>query len=335
MARRIFQILRGTLANKPTNLNPGEFYLDTTNDNLYLQGKSTQLRLAKYSEVLLATGGTVTGPVVFGASEEDNVDVTIHGNLHLGTSSSETRRLVFGDGTNVYIEEPEDDYLTLKATNGITFDSVVLSFVNMDELSSNPLPVSQGGTGKNTALTAADVGARPSTWVPPASDISGLSNASVGYATSAGSANSATTANSANSAASATKLTTARTIQTNLDSTSAASFNGTANVTPGITGTLAISHGGTGITDSAPMRKRTGTLSTTWSGSSGNFTQNVSISGMTASVIPIVIPQISNDAQQTAWNCLKPRVNSYNGGITFYATTKPTTAVSFTVIWNI
>lgn len=41
-------------------------------------------------------------------------------------------------------------------------------------------------------------------------------------------------------------LNTARNIQTNLASTSAASFNGTANVTPGVTGVLPISNGGTG-----------------------------------------------------------------------------------------
>lgn len=48
-------------------------------------------------------------------------------------------------------------------------------------------------------------------------------------------------------AASATKLATARTIQTNLGSTSSASFNGTANVTPGVTGTLGVANGGTGL----------------------------------------------------------------------------------------
>ena len=46
----------------------------------------------------------------------------------------------------------------------------------------------------------------------------------------------------------ATTLETARTIQTNLGSTSAASFNGSANVTPGVTGTLKPGNGGTGKT---------------------------------------------------------------------------------------
>ena len=48
--------------------------------------------------------------------------------------------------------------------------------------------------------------------------------------------------------ATATKLQTARTIRTNLASTSTASFDGTANVTPGVTGTLPIANGGTGNT---------------------------------------------------------------------------------------
>ena len=47
-------------------------------------------------------------------------------------------------------------------------------------------------------------------------------------------------------AATATQLATARNIQTNLASTTAASFNGTANVSPGVTGILPVANGGTG-----------------------------------------------------------------------------------------
>ena len=50
-------------------------------------------------------------------------------------------------------------------------------------------------------------------------------------------------------ATTATTLATARTFRTNLASTSTASFNGSANVTPGVTGTLATGNGGTGRTD--------------------------------------------------------------------------------------
>lgn len=52
----------------------------------------------------------------------------------------------------------------------------------------------------------------------------------------------------ASNAEKATKLSTARTIRTNLGSTSTASFDGTANVTPGVTGTLPVANGGTGQT---------------------------------------------------------------------------------------
>lgn len=61
-------------------------------------------------------------------------------------------------------------------------------------------------------------------------------------------AGTATEAIHADEADTADKLTTARTIRTNLASTSAASFNGTANITPGVTGTLPIANGGTGGT---------------------------------------------------------------------------------------
>lgn len=49
-------------------------------------------------------------------------------------------------------------------------------------------------------------------------------------------------------ASTATTLQTSRTIQTNLESTSSAAFNGSANITPGVTGTLPVGNGGTGQT---------------------------------------------------------------------------------------
>lgn len=60
------------------------------------------------------------------------------------------------------------------------------------------------------------------------------------------------------SAASATKLATARTIRTNLASTSTASFNGTSNITPGVTGVLPVANGGTGGSTAATARSNIG-----------------------------------------------------------------------------
>ena len=61
-------------------------------------------------------------------------------------------------------------------------------------------------------------------------------------------------------ATTATTLQTARTIQTNLASTSSASFNGSANITPGVTGTLPIANGGTGATTAAGALTNLGAL---------------------------------------------------------------------------
>lgn len=59
-------------------------------------------------------------------------------------------------------------------------------------------------------------------------------------------------------AASATKLATARNVRTNLASTAQASFDGTADITPGVTGTLPVANGGTGATTLTGLIKGNG-----------------------------------------------------------------------------
>ena len=56
----------------------------------------------------------------------------------------------------------------------------------------------------------------------------------------------------------AEQLETARTIRTNLASTTAASFDGTNNITPGVTGTLPVANGGTGATSASAARTALG-----------------------------------------------------------------------------
>lgn len=63
----------------------------------------------------------------------------------------------------------------------------------------------------------------------------------------------ASTALEAVTANSADKLTTPRNIRVNLASTSSASFDGSSDATPGVTGTLPIANGGTGITANPSM----------------------------------------------------------------------------------
>lgn len=56
----------------------------------------------------------------------------------------------------------------------------------------------------------------------------------------------------------AVQLSISRTIRTNLGSTTAADFDGTSDITPGVTGTLPISNGGTGATSAADARTALG-----------------------------------------------------------------------------
>lgn len=63
-----------------------------------------------------------------------------------------------------------------------------------------------------------------------------------------------------NTTGSAATLTTGRTFRTNLASTSTATFDGSANVTPGVMGTLALGNGGTGTTTAAGIAALVGNL---------------------------------------------------------------------------
>ena len=122
---------------------------------------------------------------------------------------------------------------------------------------------------------------------------SNVTQASYGYiAGSASTATSATTASSCSgNAATATKLATARNIQTNLGSTSAASFNGTANVTPGVTGTLPIGNGGTGTTSANGIRTNIGVNPVTTGGTGAAYTASVNgITSLTVGASFVMVP---------------------------------------------
>jgi hypothetical protein len=82
-----------------------------------------------------------------------------------------------------------------------------------------------------------------------------------------------------NTTGSAATLTTSRTFQTDLASTSSASFNGSANVTPGVTGTLGAANGGTGQNTYAVGDILYASASTTLSKLAGVATGNALISG--------------------------------------------------------
>ena len=87
---------------------------------------------------------------------------------------------------------------------------------------------------------------------------------------------------------SATKLANARTILVDLASTDAKTFDGTANITPGVSGTLPAARGGTGRTDGkavALATKRTISLT-------GDATGSVGFDGSANAAIPASIPAL-------------------------------------------
>lgn len=127
--------------------------------------------------------------------------------------------------------------------------------------------------------------------------------------TAVGLANVDNTADANKSVASAATLTTARTIQTNLGSTAAASFNGSANVSPGVTGTLPVSNGGTGATSltsgNVLVGGGTGAVTATKAAPSGAFVGTTDTQTLSAkrinprSVAPSVASSYTIDSDAT------------------------------------
>lgn len=138
--------------------------------------------------------------------------------------------------------------------------SAAKSGVNSDITSitglTTALSIAQGGTGNSTGLAASATKLATARTITTnlgsttSGAFDGTANSTPGVSGILSIANGGT-GNSTGLAASATVLATARTLQTNLASTSAVSFNGSVNVTPGVTGILPIANGGTGATTAA------------------------------------------------------------------------------------
>lgn len=82
----------------------------------------------------------------------------------------------------------------------------------------------------------------------------------------------------------------------------------------------------------------TGTLGTTWQGSSAPYYQQFTIADMKNTMCPLVFPQWSsippNDAQTKAWGTISSAIESFDGYVRFYSQTKTTTAVNFILYYG-
>lgn len=139
----------------------------------------------------------------------------------------------------------------------------------------DPLPVANGGTGADNAVQAcSNLGISKSALSGDYNDLTNkpklfsgnyndLTNKPAIPATPISVENGGT-GNSTGNAVSSTKLATARSIKVDLGSTAAASFDGSANASPGVSGVLGIANGGTGQTTLDGLKTALGVVSITF-----------------------------------------------------------------------
>lgn len=223
----------GTIANAPsTDINTNGVTMGT----IY----NTTNAPVTYGN-LINIYGSGSGQIIFGWSGADSVTEHIWYRSHRDTSTGgygAWKKIVFSDDTIPFEKvsslgaaakyaiktlsaKGDSGWTTLAAAQGVVPDMAFIAYWNG----------AYSGTSSN--LTYCNRGEFGTIVTKSADDYLGK------------------TAN----AASATKLNTARTIQTNLASTTYASFDGTNNITPGVTGVLAMTNGGLGTNNAAVARK--------------------------------------------------------------------------------
>lgn len=186
------------------------------------------------STYLKLSGGTMTGDIAFSATGTTGTSskITFSGStdtaaIYYNVPTSDQGNLVFdmGDDTNAYIQFAESGTVGsyISPSDGTYHGNATSATIAST--------VKDAGDGRTLSFNYSAVGMSSTSWLGSwdGNTLKAISPSNV-------------------TAGSATKLATARTVRTNLASTSTASFDGSANITPGVTGTLPIANGGTGNT---------------------------------------------------------------------------------------
>lgn len=199
------------------------------------------------------------------------------------------QEVIIGDGSywNIFGNMFESDELYNVTANNLTTEDG-LTTVAVDEIvvdsdigtmatqNSSSVSITGGSITGIVDLAVADGG-------------TGASTASVAR-TNLGAAASGANTDITSITGSAASLTTARTVQTNLASTSASSFDGTANISPGVTGVLPRVNGGTGQSDVSYLRA-----------------ESTTATSLTASAFTKLVPTVVTDTKSAysagTWTC--------------------------------
>lgn len=236
---------------------------------------------------LLSSNNTWTGSNTYNSNivvKANGTAEVVEGSVYLGRSSKTNQARITGDATgNLYLTNSEDGYTYINnGSNSVAyFDNATIKFYKPTHITNGSSAGSSATLYLGVKPTNETVQARistdnlgglfyhASTNQPHVFRIGTNNNVFVirdddkKVAFSSNNIPFATVTHDGvakwlGNANTATKLATARTITANLASSTAGSFDGSANITVGVTGTLPIANGGTGATTAAAARTALG-----------------------------------------------------------------------------
>lgn len=335
------QVLGGVkVGDGLSTTNDGVLSVDTTD---LPKASTTQLGVIKVgSNLSIADDGTLNAT---GSSGEDSPVTSVFGRVGDITAQNgdyNASQITFDETKNLQqvIQEVQQDIQTLETTPIPTASSTTLGGIKVG----NGLSITPDGTLSSTGGLS-ELPIASSTTLGGVKIGNNISVAEDGTITSN---QTSVTGN----AGTATKLLNPRTIQTNLGSDSAGSFDGTSNISVGVSGTLPISHGGTGATSAANALTALGAASKSevedattveytiivpssgWVGTEAPYTNTVIVSGITASTVlsdiqldPSLVGNTDAESANSQWDYL----DTQDGQVVFIAkSSKPST--NFTII---